>query len=202
MKDFKTTAIFGGTFNPPHIGHSFMLEGIAKLPEIERILVMPAKAPPHKSGEILSAEHRVKMCRLAFEGVPKTEICLEELSLEGKSYTVKTLKSLKQKGTENPILVIGADSLINFHKWYLYKEILSLAELYVYIRRGCSKESLLSAKENLQKLGAKITLLDFLPPEISSTEIRQHIKKGDYDVKLLDIKVLEYIKSQSLYKDE
>ena len=59
----KKTAIFGGTFNPPHSGHRFMLEGISKLSEIEKILVMPAKAPPHKSGEIVLAEHRVNMRR-------------------------------------------------------------------------------------------------------------------------------------------
>lgn len=202
MSDFKKTAIFGGTFNPPHIGHSFMLKAIANLPEIETVLVMPAKAPPHKSGEIASPEDRVNMCRLAFEGLPKTEISLDELSLEGKSYTVKTLEYLREKGIKNPVLVIGADSFINFHKWYMFEEILSLCELYVFMRGGVSKDALLSAKENLEKIGAKITLLDILPPEISSTEIRKSIKNGDCSGRLLDRNVLEYIKSHSLYKDE
>lgn len=202
MKDFKKTAIFGGTFNPPHLGHRFMLESIARLPEIEKVLVMPAKLPPHKSGEIVSPEHRVNMCSLAFEGIPKTEISLDELSLKGKSYTVKTLEYLKQKGCENPVLVIGADSLISFHKWYRFEEILSLAELYVYMRHGCSKESLLSAKEDLKKLGAKITLSDILPPEISSTQIRKNIKSGGCDGDFLAPSVLEYINKYSLYKDE
>lgn len=202
MSDFKKTAIFGGTFNPPHMGHSFMLKAIAEFPEIEKILVMPAKAPPHKSGEIVSPQHRVNMCRLAFEGLPKAEISLDELSLEGKSYTVKTLEYLREKGIKNPALVIGADSLINFHKWYMFEKILSLCELYVFMRGGMSESKLLSAKENLEKLGAKITLLNVLPPEISSTEIRQNIKKGDCNGTLLDRNVLEYIKSHSLYKDE
>ena len=82
MKNIKKTAIFGGTFNPPHLGHRFMVEGVAKLPEIEKVLVMPAKTPPHKSGEIVSPEHRLNMCRIAFEDVEKTEICLEELFLQ------------------------------------------------------------------------------------------------------------------------
>ena len=86
----KKTAIFGGTFNPPHIGHRFMLEGIASQPEIEKILIMPAKIPPHKS-DVVSAEHRVNMCKMAFCGIEKCEISLEELNLPGKSYTVNTL---------------------------------------------------------------------------------------------------------------
>lgn len=202
MKDLKKAAVFGGTFNPPHMGHTFMLRGVAERSEIEKVLVMPAKTPPHKSGEILSAEHRVAMCRLAFEGIPKTELSLEELSLEGKSYTVKTLEHLKQKGIINPVWVIGGDSLINFHKWYEFEKILSMAELYVYIRWGISKESLFSAKENLEKLGGKITLLDFEPPEISSTEIRQGIKNGSLNKEFLKPSVLEYITQRSLYKDD
>ena len=202
MNNSTKIAVFGGTFNPPHTGHSFMLKGIAELPEIKKVLVMPAKAPPHKSGEIASAEHRVNMCRLAFEGVPKTEISLEELSLEGKSYTVKTLEALRKKGIINPVWVIGADSLVNFHKWYEFERILSLAELYVYMRRGVSKESLSAAKESLERLGGKITLLSIVPPEISSTEIRQEIKRGNLNGEFLSPSVLEYIIQHSLYKDE
>lgn len=202
MKDFKKTAIFGGTFNPPHMGHIFMLKGIAELCEIEKILVMPAKSPPHKSGEIVSAEHRVNMCRLAFKNLPKTEISLEELYLEGKSYTVKTLEYLKKQGILNPVLVIGADSLVDFFEWHRFKEILSMAELYVYIRKGISNKKILSAKEALENLGAKITLLNIYPPEISSTEIRKKIKKSDYNGELLNSSVLEYINKHALYKDE
>lgn len=202
MMTIKKTAIFGGTFNPPHIGHRFMLEGVSKLDEIEKILVMPAKTPPHKSGEIVSAEHRVNMCRLAFDGVPKAEISLEELSLEGKNYTVNTLERLKQKGIKNPVWVIGGDSLVDFHKWYEFEKILSMAELYVYMRQGISKEDLLTAKENLEKLGAKITVLDILPPEISSTEIRQGLKNGSLNKEFLTPSVLEYINQRSLYKDD
>ena len=198
----QKTAIFGGTFNPPHLGHRFMLKSIAALPEIEKVLIMPSKIPPHKSGEILSAEHRVNMCKLAFDGVLKAELCLDELYLKGKSYTVNTLKHFKQKNLKNLVLVIGADSLVNFHKWYCFEEILSLAELYVYMRGGISNESIFSAKENLEKLGAKITVLDVFPPKISSTEIRQGIKNGSLNEEFLNSSVLEYIIQHSLYKDE
>ncbi len=200
MSESKKTAIFGGTFNPPHVGHRAMLEGISALPEIFKILIMPAKIPPHKSGEILSPEHRVNMCNLAFDGVDKAEICLDELYLEGKSYTIKTLWHLKQKGIENPVLVIGADSLINFHKWYRFEEILSLAELYVYRRGGFSEADILKATKKLRDLGGKITLLDICPPEISSSEIREAFFKKENTSKFLSPLVLEYVKEHSLYE--
>ena len=198
----QKTAIFGGTFNPPHLGHRFMLESIANIADFEKILVMPAKIPPHKSGEILSAEHRVNMCRIAFDSVKKAEICLDELYLKGKSYTVNTLKNFSQKGVKNPALIIGGDSLVDFHKWYMYEEILSLAELYVYKRGGISDEQLFSAKENLEKLGGKITVLDICPPEISSTMVREGLKKGLDQSGFLNPLVLEYIRKNALYKGE
>ena len=198
----QKTAIFGGTFNPPHLGHRFMLESIATLPEFEKILVLPSKTPPHKKGEILSAEHRVKMCKIAFDGVKKAKLCLDELYLEGKSYTVNTLKSFNEKNVLNPALIIGGDSLVNFHKWYKYEEILFLAELYVYKRSGVSDELLLSAKENLEKLGGKITLLDIYPPEISSSMIREAFLKGKEPREFLNPQVLDYIRKNVLYKGE
>ncbi|MBQ3088645.1 MAG: nicotinate (nicotinamide) nucleotide adenylyltransferase [Clostridia bacterium] len=202
MKDIKKTAIFGGTFNPPHIGHRAMLEYIAARPEIFKILIMPAKTPPHKAFDTLSVEHRVNMCRLAFEGVKKSEICLEELSIKGKSYTVNTLKSLRQKGIQNPALVIGADSLVNFHKWYNYVDILYLAELYVFGRDGISNEQIIAAKQNLENLGAKITLLDICPPTISSSNIRAAFLNNENISEFLNPLVLKYIKEHSLYKGE
>ncbi|MEE1025579.1 MAG: nicotinate (nicotinamide) nucleotide adenylyltransferase [Acutalibacteraceae bacterium] len=195
-------AIFGGTFNPPHMGHKVMLEGISALPEIEKILIMPSKTPPHKSGDILPVEHRVNMCRLAFGNINKAEISLEELSIRGKSYSVKTLNHLKSKGIEFPVFVIGGDSLIDFHKWYRYEEILLLAELYVYKRKGEDTEVLLKAKENLEKKGGKITILSIIPPEISSTEIREKLKLKEEVSHMLEPSVLRYIKEHSLYKDE
>lgn len=198
----QKTAIFGGTFNPPHLGHRFMLESIANIADFEKILVLPSKLPPHKSGEILSAEHRVNMCRIAFEGVKKAELCLDELYLKGKSYTVNTLKSFRQKNIKNPVLVIGGDSLVDFHKWYMYEEILSLAEFYVYKRGGISDEQLYSAKERLEKLGGKITVLDICPPEISSTMVREGLKKGLDQSEFLNPQVLDYIRENALYKGE
>ena len=193
------TAIFGGTFNPPHNGHIAMLSGIADLPEIEKILVMPANIPPHKAGDIAAAHHRVNMCKMAFNGIKKAEICLLELELEGKNYTLNTLKRLKERSVQNPVLVIGADSLINFDKWYEYEQILNMAELYVYPRQGMDKSLVLTAKAFIEGKGGAVTLLNQSPPGISSTLVRDRILNKKPISDFVPSAVAEYIKENGLY---
>lgn len=193
------TAIFGGTFNPPHLGHRAMLEWVVKLGEFDNVLVMPANIPPHKSGSVASAEDRLEMCRLAFSDLENVAFCEEELRMRGKSYTANTLKSLKQKGIINPTLLIGADSLITFEKWYCYEEILKLADLIVYLREGIDLSAVYKAKETLTALGGKIAVTDYTPPAISSTKIRNLLINGETSSGLVSPEVLKYIKENQLY---
>lgn len=193
------TAIFGGTFNPPHNGHVAMISGIAALPQIEKVLVMPANIPPHKAGDIANANDRLNMCKLAFDGINKVELCTLEMELKGKSYTLNTLEKLNEMGIKNLSLVIGADSLITFNKWYCYEQILNLAELLVYPRQGVDSDEVLTAKTALEEKGAKITLLNILPPNISSTEVRENILNENKVNQLVPNLVAEYIKEHGLY---
>lgn len=195
----QKTAIFGGTFSPPHKGHIAMLRHLSSLKEIEKILIMPSKTPPHKTGKILSAEHRVNMCRLAFSNIKKAELDLSELNFSEKSYTLNTLEFLKEKGIENPILVIGGDSLVDFHKWYKYEEILKMCELMVYKRSSIDDNALLEAKKTLETLGGNIKILDFYPPNISSTEIREKTLKGEDTKEIITPQIANYIKENGLY---
>ena len=193
------TAIFGGTFNPPHLAHKDILMHILDLDIFDEILVMPANVPPHKDVVSVSVEDRLNMCRLCFGGFSGVRISDEELKLRGKSYTLNTLEKLKEKGILNPTLVIGADSLVTFNKWYEYKKILSLCNLMVYLRDGVEKDKILKAKAKLEKEGGVITVLDYTPPAISSSEVRQAFKeKGSADG-LLSAEVEKYINEHKLY---
>ncbi len=195
----QKTAIFGGTFSPPHKGHIAMLRHLSSIEEIEKILIMPSKTPPHKNGKILSAEHRVNMCRLAFSNIKKAELDLSELDFPEKSYTINTLKFLKDKGIKNPILVIGGDSLVDFHKWYRYEEILKMCELLVFKRGRVDDNALLSAKKQLESSGGVVKILDFCPPNISSTEIRNKTLKGEETSEIITPQIAKYIKENGLY---
>ncbi len=198
----RKTAIFGGTFNPPHNGHMAMVKDILEMENIDRVLVMPAKIPPHKTSHIASAEDRVAMCQLAFGDIAGAELCLDELELPGKSYTVQTLEFLKTKGIVQPIFIIGGDSLRDFHEWHRYTDILKLAEIYAYRRSGVDDGDVLSAKSKLERLGGKITILDICPPDISSTEIREKIASGELADDMIPPKVVDYIKNNKLYVGE
>lgn len=199
MIENKKLAIFGGTFNPPHLGHKKMIEMLLGLEIFENIIVMPSFIPPHKKGNFAPARDRFKMCCMSFGGLKGVTVSDFEISMGGKSYTVLTLEELKKQGIVFPGFVVGADSLVNFHKWYRYEDILKLAHLVVYKRAGVSEAELLSAKANLEALGGKITLLDFYPPDISSTEIRETLKQGGSAEEFLTESVNEYIIDNGLY---
>ena len=99
-----------------------MIKHILSLNMFDEILVMPANMPPHKDNPPAPFKDRFNMCSLCFGDFEQTQISDAELGLEGKNYTLNTLKMLERQGIQNPTLVIGADSLITFDKWYKYKE--------------------------------------------------------------------------------
>ncbi len=193
-------AIFGGTFNPPHIGHLQIARFAAENLNFDKVLVMPAKTPPHKEDAFATPKQRLEMCRLAFSDIEGVEVSDAELSLSGKSYTVKTLQSLAKKGINYPSLIIGADSLLQFSTWYEYKEILRLASLTVYCRAGTNTEQLNAVADRLRELGGNITLIDYQPIGISSTMVRETLlKNGSGEGKLLP-EIEEYIRKENLYR--
>ena len=135
----------GGTFNPIHYGHLLMCEHIREEFNLEKILFVPAKTPPHKgSAEITETEHRMEMVGMAIQDNPCFELCDAEMRMEGPSYTVETLKVLAEEyGEENRLcLIIGADSLVQFTGWKRYEEILDMADIIV-ARRPDTKNRLL-----------------------------------------------------------
>ena len=111
------TGIYGGTFNPVHLGHIHLLKAAA--PCFDRILVMPDRVPPHKEAERLaSGEDRAAMLRLAVSDIPKAEVCTLELEAEGRSYTYLTLRKLRALYPDDRFtLIIGGDMLRTFKEW-------------------------------------------------------------------------------------
>lgn len=177
-----------------------MIKHILSLNMFDEILVMPANMPPHKDNPPAPFKDRFNMCSLCFGDFEQTQISDAELRLEGKNYTLNTLKMLERQGIQNPTLVIGADSLITFDKWYKYKEVLSLCKLLVLGREGVERKALLSAKERLEKVGGIITLLDYKPLPISSSEVRLTLKQKGNANGMLSESVEKYIKDNKLYK--
>ena len=196
------TGILGGTFDPPHKGHLYLGENFASALALDRVLVIPAAIPPHKAEKKLSRdEDRLEMCRLAFRD-PVFVVTDLELRRDGKSYTVDTLKQLREQYPEDEFfLLIGSDMLLYFDKWYRWRDIKSMCTLCSFSRSdGEGYEVLRDYSESV--LGGGVVLLDRSPMEISSTEVRRRVREGGNFGELVPGPVEEYIAEHGLYREE
>lgn len=192
------TGIFGGTFNPPHKGHTRLAEKAAELLGLDRMIIIPSCIPPHKiPGKLASGDDRMQMCRLAFEG-DFYEISSMELDRGDKSYTVETLRELKKLYPDDEFyFIIGSDMLATFTQWYCWEEILTLAHICAASREeGFEPDLSVYTPEQREK----IVILDIEPFEVSSTQLRR-IVAGEGETDLLDEKVRQYIEENDLYDD-
>lgn len=193
--------LFGGSFNPIHNGHIHLAKTINSVVGLDKLIFIPSKISPHKSNEeYVSNEHRFNMCKLAIEDIQNFEVSDFELTRDGISYTIYTVRYFKEKYPNDELfLLIGSDMLLTFDQWREYQEIMSKVTLAVISREDGDYNSLLKKAENLSRYG-KILIPDITPIEVSSTEIRKNIRfNQDYSCNL-DEKVVQYIKSNNLYQ--
>lgn len=197
--------LFGGTFDPVHLGHRYLAEAAVREAGLDRLIIMPAKIPPHKAdAKIVSGEQRLEMCRLAFADLDKAEISDYELGLEGKSYSYNTVRYLKDRYPDSRIcFIMGSDQLEVFDTWYRWQDILEIADLIVLSREDSLDSDKLKKKAaRISDKPGKITVISVEPFEISSTKIREMIGNNEDCSCYLDKKVIEYIKANGLYKAE
>jgi nicotinate-nucleotide adenylyltransferase len=188
--------IYGGTFDPPHAGHIAIARQALKQLSLTRLYFVPACIPPHKTlRPSTPAKHRLAMVKLATAGQKEFQISAVELQRRGVSYTIDTLKYFRKRfPSAELILIIGADNLAQFDAWKSPKEILKLASLAVYKRRGFNR-SLMSKKTIAVSLKGRIY-------PISSTEIRKKLKKELSVSRLISKPVFKYIQDNSLYRSD
>lgn len=197
--------IFGGTFNPPHLGHKRLAETMLKAARLDKILIMPTYTPPHKKGSDLASEKdRLNMCRLFFK-----ESCYQVSDLEimrgGKSYTVDTVTELKKLYPGDELfLIIGSDMLLSFDRWYRFEDILDNVTLCVATRENeISAEDLLSYAMDKLKLDVEDIIISSVDAFVcSSTQVRNLIKEESSTEEMLDKSVRGYINFRKLYSDE
>lgn len=184
--------VFGGSFNPPHLGHLFMAEYIRDDQDLDRIVWIPAYRPPHKLDEaMLSSRHRLAMLRLAVAGNAAFEISDVELVRGGVSYTLHTLEQLRSDDEDDELsLIIGSDTYADFHTWHRPEEVLKIADLLVYPRHGVPART-------RQRFPAN--MLDAPEIPISSTEIRRRVRTGRTIRYFVTDSVREYIDENGIY---
>ena len=189
-------AILGGTFDPPHLGHLILADTVIRELNYDKVLFIPSKIPPHKniSGEV-SNEDRLNMLKLSIEDDKRFSFDDYELKSEGISYSIKTLNYLYENyDIDGKIaLIIGADLIKDFHKWKEPEKISELANIVAVNR----EESDNLDKENIEQYNIKIIIAPRI--DISSTLIRERIKKNKAFRYFLNDKVYNYIISNKLY---
>lgn len=176
------TAIYGGSFNPPHLGHVKAAAAVREKLEPDRFLIIPTNIPPHKdmAEDSPSPEQRMELCRLAFRDIPGVELSDLEIKREGRSYSADTVSILRQKYPEDELyLVIGSDMFLSFCQWYKFQYLLDNCVLTVLSREEDDRQELECFKTELEeKYGAKVLLLSHEPLPMSSEEIRDRLRLG------------------------
>ncbi|MBC8610113.1 nicotinate (nicotinamide) nucleotide adenylyltransferase [Massiliimalia timonensis] len=199
----QKVAVFGGTFNPIHLGHLHLCAECQREYQFQKIILMPDNLPPHKQvQQLATAQQRLDMCRLAAEDIPFLEVSDLELRLKGVSYTVQTLRKLTQNFPEVEWhWIIGSDMLYTFHQWYRYEEILSMAKVVAGAREQAEYDKMLSYREQLGPLKNRVEIIRLAAKPLSSTQVRKALETGEPVVRdYLPEQVFSYIREHGLYQ--
>lgn len=195
----------GGTFDPIHMGHLLLAEEARKQVGLEKIIFMPSgQSYMKQERKVLSADQRLKLVELSTQDTPYFEVSDMEILRGGYTYTYETLEILV---AQNPDIeyyfILGADSLFSIERWKCVERIFENCWILAAAR---DKKDIFQLQEQAKKLaelyGAKIVVLNFPQVDISSTQIRESIKKHEPVKDMLHDKALEYILENKLYTEE
>lgn len=174
--------VYGGSFNPPHLGHVEAARTVSAELAPDKFLIIPTNVSPHKMLAEGSPEPRARleMCRLAFADIPGAEISDMELQREGKSYTAQTVEELRHSFQDDElVLVMGTDMFLSFETWYRFEYLLENCTLAVLARDEDEDVQLRRQRDALaEKYGARVIILKHDPVAASSSDIRERLRFG------------------------
>ncbi len=202
--DVLRIGVFGGSFNPVHMGHLIMAQDALELFELSRILFVPCARQPHKSAALAPAEHRLEMLKAALEGELRFEVSDIELRRGGVSWSVDTVKELRASYPGAEItLIVGSDSLLELHAWRDVYTLLRLCRVVTLARPGADLDALARVDLKLDppwpdRIKEQIRTGHLV--HISSTDIRYRIAEGMSIRYLVHPAVEMYLLEHNLYR--
>jgi nicotinate-nucleotide adenylyltransferase len=209
--------ILGGTLDPIHCGHIGAAVAARDALDLSRVLVVPAHVPPHRApGPVASAYHRFAMAALAASSEARLEVSDDELLKDGPSYTAETLERLHANGlaAAQIFFITGADAFAEIATWKRYPEVLNLAHFIVVSRPGHALDALggrlPALADRMRPAGGAsrdasnplIHLLQAATPDVSSTDVRDRLKRGEAITGLVPPLVEAHIVKHRLYRAE
>ncbi|MBX2870332.1 MAG: nicotinate-nucleotide adenylyltransferase [Acidiferrobacterales bacterium] len=206
----KQLGIFGGTFNPIHLGHVDTVSQVIRAAQLEQVRYIPASVPPHRAAPGVSAEHRLEMVRIATAQNPLMVADDIELNRDGPSYTVDTVESLANAFPGCTLhLILGLDALLGIESWHRWETLLNQVNVVVMVRPGWPLPVKLpewwsERKTDITQLEpsetGKIMLVPIMPVDISSTSVREALRQGNPVQQWLHPGVWQYIQDHNLYE--
>lgn len=187
----KKIGFFGGTFDPIHFGHLNLAIEMLERHHLDEILFCPAFCSPFKDQPVANGQHRLEMVQRAITGIDRCRVSSVEIDRGGPSYTIDTLRALHSEGEFR--LLLSDESIGRFDQWKEAQELVRLAPPLI----GTRREALTGKGAIAEALRRGITPTRVF--EISSTEVRERLKKKLYCGHLIPAKTLEYIQQQHLY---
>lgn len=193
----KRIGLFGGTFNPIHCGHVKAAESVQNIFFLDRILFIPSYLPPHKeSVDVASAAHRLKMVELALASFDRFFPSSVEIDARGTSYSILTLNKIKEMFPQTEVFfLLGIDAFLEIETWKDYEDVLEQCSFVVMSRPGFR----LSEAKDILTEKYKIYFLSINTLDISSSEVRERIRKNQSIEGLVPENVENYIKERRLY---
>ncbi len=205
--------LFGGTFNPIHYGHLRGAEEVREHFALHKVIFIPSGIPPLKILNLKDKYHRLEMTKLAIESNPYFEVSDYEIKLDAPSYTINTVKFFKNLYQGHTLwFIIGVDSFLELPKWYKHGELLKMIDFIVmsrpknltenYILESCSLigEKIEENVFQLKNSDKKLYFINITPFSISSTLLREKIRKNESIKYLVPDKVISYIEANKLYR--
>jgi nicotinate-nucleotide adenylyltransferase len=193
--------ILGGAFNPPHIGHLICAQEALVQLKLERVLFVPMGQPPHREiPHDPGAEARLELTELAIEGDERFEVSRLEVEREGPSYTVDTLRALRESSPEDELfLILGGDQAAALPSWHEPEDVLSLATLAV-VERGSWNRNAIGIKIGRLRGARSARFLDMPLIQVSSTAVRRRVERGQPVRYLVPDRVASAIEERGLYR--
>lgn len=196
--------IMGGTFNPIHLGHLILSEYIRDEIGLDRVIFIPTGQAPHKdNSKIADGLHRKAMTELSIEDNSYFFLSNIELERKEKSYTIDTIKELKEQYKDDTlIMIIGTDSLMSIESWKDSSKLLKQIDFIVADRISREKKDIIEEIKRLNlKYNIDIIHVDIPLLEVSSTEIRDRVRKNKSIKYLVKENVYKYILENNLYRE-